>query len=134
MEKCGSGSNLRPILSIVPFHGCCLVLGRNVNIFKPSETLVVRGKDYPIFARLFNTNAVIGKRVGGVEVEYEQQPSTFEDNDLVSLILEGHVSLRSGKPSVFLFGVVHRRVEPVEVLVTKKFVISNVPLSPRVVE
>jgi len=86
-----------------------------------------------VFARFFNANAVVGKRAGRVEVENEQQPGTLKDDDLVVLVLQGHVSLRSGKPSVFLFSVVHRRVKLVEIFVAKKLVIDNVPLPSRVV-
>ena len=69
-----------------------------------------------------------------MEVENEQQPCTLKDDDLVGFVFEGHVSLRSGKPSVFLFSMVHRRVELVEVFIAKKFVINNVPLPSRVVK
>lgn len=87
-----------------------------------------------VFARFFNANTVVGKRLGRVEVEDEQQPGALKDNDLVDLVLQGHVSLGGGKPSVFLFSVIHRRVELVEVFVTKNLVINNVPLPTRVME
>jgi len=134
MDGCDSRPDLRPILPIVPFHGRCLVFGGNFDVFMPSETLVVRRKDDMVSARFFDTDAIVGKRVGRMEVEDEQQPCTLKDDNLVGLVLEGYVSLRSGKPSVFLFSIVHRCVELVEVFVAKELVVSNVPLSSRVVE
>ena len=69
-----------------------------------------------------------------MEVEDEQQPGPLKAYDLINFVLERHVSLRSGKPAVFFFSVVHRRVKLVEVLVTKKYVVNNIPLPPGVVE
>lgn len=61
-------------------------------------------------------------------VENKQQPGTLKDDDLVDFVLEGHVGLRSGEPSVPLFGIVHRRVKFVQVFVAEKFVVDNAPL------
>ena len=111
-----------------------MVPDRSIDVFEPSEALFVGRKDDMVFARFFNANTVVGKRLGRVEVEDEQQPGALKDNDLVDLVLQGHVSLGGGKPSVFLFSVIHRRVELVEVFVTKNLVINNVPLPTRVME
>ena len=87
-----------------------------------------------VFARLLNADTVVGKRLGRVVVENEQQPGTFKNDDLVNFVLEGYVGLWSGKPPVSLFGIVHSRVELVQILVAEKLVVDDVPLSSCVLE
>jgi len=89
MDECNSRSDLRPILPIVPFHGRCLVFGGNIDVFIPSETLVVRRKDDVVVTRFFNADAIVGKRIGRMEVENKQQPGTLKDDDFIDLVLEG---------------------------------------------
>ena len=134
IDECDSWADLSPILSAVPFQGRRLIFCGNVYVFKPSESLVVGRKNCMILARFFDADPVVGKRVRRVEIENEQQPGALKNNDLVGLIFEGHVSLRGGKPAVFLFSVVHGRIKLVEVFVAEKSVVDNVPLSSRVVE
>lgn len=50
-----------------------------------AKLLVVGGEDNRVLARPVGADAVVGERLGGVEVEDEEEVSTLEDDDLVGL-------------------------------------------------
>ena len=134
MDVCDSWSNLRPILPVIPFHSRCRVFCRNIYVFEPSELFGVGRKDRMVFARFFDADAIVGKRLGGMEVENKQQPGTLKDDDFIGLIFKRDVSLRGGEPAICLFSVVHCRIKLVEILVAKIRVINDIPLPSCVVE
>jgi len=69
-----------------------------------------------------------------MEVEDEEQPSPFEDDDLIALVFEGDPRLGRIKPAILYFEMLHGSVKVVQVFVSQKIIVDNVPLSPSVVE
>jgi hypothetical protein len=69
-----------------------------------------------------------------MEIEDEEQPSPFEDDDLIALVFEGDVRLGRIKPAILYFEMLYGSVKVVQVFVSQEIIVDNVPLSPSVVE
>ena len=91
---------------------------------------------------------VIGETFVDMKVEYEQNTSSFKDNDFVIFVFPRHISRICGQPAIFLLQaikvrnnqsklysyicyklLVHGRVESVEKLVSQFFIIWKIELS-----
>lgn len=78
-------AHLQPVLAAVPLHRGREVTDAGVNARVAAKLRVVRRKDDAVLACPVRPNAVIRVRVGGVEVEDEEQISPLKDDDLVHL-------------------------------------------------
>merc|ERR1711974_182086 len=99
-----------------------------------TKPLVVRIKYDLVLSRLFNSDSIVSVGIGPVEIEDEEQTTPFKDDNLVLFVLERDVSLRCTEPLVRRLGVVHSRIEAVEVFVPQQFVIDQVELATSILE
>lgn len=89
---------MEPILPIIPLHGRRNMLYIMYHPLLPSKRLIIRAQHNPILPRHIHPNPIITKRLRRVEVEYEQRPRTFKDDNLVGFVLQGDVRLGGGEP------------------------------------
>jgi hypothetical protein len=69
-----------------------------------------------------------------VEVQDEEQTGTLKHNHFVTLVLQTDICLRSTKPPILTFSVLHGSIKIVEELVTQERVVDEVELSSCIVE
>ena len=93
----------------------------------------VRVKNNLIFTRLLNSNRVVGEGLARMKVEAEDTSCPLKHNDLVVLVLGGHVAWIRPKPSLLLLQMVHGSIKLVETSVEKIAIVHQVPLSSSVV-
>lgn len=79
------GTHLKPVLPAIPLHGSGEVLDGLVEPLVSAKLLVVRRENNRVLAGPVGADAVVRERLGGVEVEDEEEVSTLEDNDLIGL-------------------------------------------------
>lgn len=122
------------VSSSVPFEWSGKELGALVNSVQSSILLVVRAKNNLVLASNIDTNSVISKAVGGMEVEDKDQSSTLVDNDLVTLMLQADISLWGVEPAILRLEMLHSGIKLVEELVSEEAIIHKVELSASIVE
>lgn len=122
------------VLAVVPREVRGKEAGLGIKTVEAAMILGIRVEHDTVGARLLDADAVVGVAVGVVEVEDEDQAGALKDDDLVTLVLERDVGLRSVQPAVLVLGQVHRPVEVVEVLVTQEAILGKVELASGVPE
>ena len=90
---------LQPILPPVPLHRRRKVLDRAIDSTMSSEILVVRREYDVIVSRPVRTDSIVRVRVGGVEIEDEEEVSSFEDDDFIRFVFQRNVRLRMASVS-----------------------------------
>jgi hypothetical protein len=148
-------THLQIVPSSVPLKVRREELGIHLNSIVSPKSLFIRVKDELVLARDVDADSVVyeGFLVVDCEaremlskilsirqdatlrtVEDEKQSGPLEYQHLVSLVLEGDVSLRGTQPLVHRLQVVHVLVKLVEVLVPQQLVFDQVELSSSVLE
>lgn len=117
-----------PVASTIPLHWCREESGIRINPVEASKISCVGIKDDAISSGRVNANAVVAEALCGMEVENENQSSSFKNNDFVSLMLERDVGLRSMQPTECALSVVHGLVEIVQKSIPKKMVFGQIQL------
>lgn len=79
---------MRPVLSVVPFHRCSEESSVLIDAVVASDISVVRVENHTVCSWNLNSNTVVAEAVGGVEVEDEDQASSLEHDNLVTLMLQ----------------------------------------------
>ena len=87
-----------------------------------------------VFTGFLDSNTIIRKRLRRMEVEDEEETSAFIYDDFVNFVFQRDVCRTGVKPMIFIVELVHGFIEVVEVFVTKKVIVDNVPLASCVVE
>lgn len=78
-------THLQPVLPTIPLHRGSEVLDRPVDPLVPAELLVIRGEDDLVLSSPVGPDAVVGERVGRVEVEDEEEVASLKDDHFVGL-------------------------------------------------
>lgn len=123
-----------PVLPAIPLHWRSIKLGIRVDAAEATDLLGVGVEHDLVGAGHVDADPVIGKALGGVEVEDEDAAAALEHDDLVALVLEADVGLGCVQPAVVGLRQVHLAVELVEVPVPQQVVFGQVELAPRVPE
>ena len=106
-----------------------------LHIIKPSKPLpLITIQHHSILPLHFHSNPIIRITLHRVKIKHKHQSSSFKHNHLILLMLKRHIRLRCLQPSIFPRNMVHRRIEIVQILVSKKWIVNHVPLTPRIVE
>ena len=126
--------NLDVIPSAIPFEICCEESDAFVNSAPSTELRSVGVENRLVGSRLVDADAVVSVAVAGMEIEDEKQAGSLENDNLVGLVLQADVCLRSCQPSILLFHVLHGTVKVIEPLVPEQLVVNEVELSASVVE
>ena len=93
----------------------------------------VRVKNNLIFSSFLNSDRVVSEGLARMKVEAEDTSCPLKHNDLVVLVLGGHVAWFRAQPSLLLLQMVHGSVKLVETSVEKIAIIHQVPLPSGVV-
>merc|ERR1719232_198470 len=98
-----------------------------------SQLCPVRVKNNLIFPSLLNSNCVVSEGLARMKVEAEDTSCSLKHNDLVVLMLGGHVAWIRAQPSLLLLQMVHGSIKLVETSVEKIAIVHEVPLPSSVV-
>ena len=93
----------------------------------------VRVQDNLIFPSLLNSNRVVSEGLARMKVEAEDTSCPLKHNDLVVLVLGGHIAWIRPQPSLLLLQMVHGSIKLVETSVEKIAIIHEVPLPSGIV-
>src|SRR4051812_42809375 len=107
------------VLPAVPFQRFRKEASVLVQAAEATVLLGVRIKNNLVSAGDLDANAVVGKALGGMEVEDKHQTGPLKYNDLVAFVLERDEGLRRVQPAVLGLTQIHRAVKVVEELVAE---------------